>query len=144
MSIKFNPFTGTFDFVGSSTTTSSSDYNVIEDVDCDASVAIGDAVYMNGIGVAVRSQANSFSNGNFIGIAYQKPTSTTCHVLLSGLSPAIYGGLLENSIYYIDDSTAGGITSTAPTAPGSTIIVAGQAFSSTRLIVNKQIVVIRE
>lgn len=43
------------------------------------------------------------------------------------------GGLTPGSVYYLDSSTAGNLTTTAPTAEGETVVRVGRALSTTVL-----------
>lgn len=114
------------------------DESTIQNIPCDPSVAVGDAVRMNS-GVAVKSQADNESNANFIGIVESKSSPVSANIRILGISLPIFSGLTENADYYLSDFVAGQLTTTPPSSPGSVVFRVGQAFSSSELIVVKGI-----
>lgn len=114
------------------------DESTIQNIPCDPSVIVGDAVRMSS-GVAVKSQANNENNANFIGIVESKSSPVSANIRILGISLPIFSGLTENADYYLSDSVAGQLTTTPPSSPGSVVFRVGQAFSSSELIVVKGI-----
>lgn len=111
---------------------------VLRDVPCDATVFVGAAVKMVA-GTAFNALADSLTNSNVIGIAEVKVSATVCHIRVLGVSPAIYSGLDETKEYFLSDTVAGQITTTAPSTSGHIILRVGQPFSGTKLLVLKGI-----
>jgi len=117
--------------------------NVLFDVDCDASVSIGDAVRMSS-GTAINAQADSMANSNVIGVVESKSSTVKCDIRVSGVTAGnIFSGLDETKEYYLSDGTAGLITETIPTAPGSIMLRIGQPFDSSNLLVIKGLRTVR-
>ena len=117
---------------------------VLNNVPCDPTVIVTDAVRMSG-GIAIKALADSITNSNIIGVVEAKITSILCRVRVAGVTPEIFAGLDETKEYYLSDSTAGVIVEegSAPTAAGSVLVRIGQPFSSTRMFVTKGIRIIR-
>lgn len=84
---------------------------------CPTSASVRDAVYISGPGAADLTDASNPAKMPAIGFIATKPTPTTCTIQdedeLAGFS-----GLTPGARYYFSQSTPGGITTTAPTAPG--------------------------
>jgi hypothetical protein len=45
------------------------------------------------------------------------------------------GGLVANTVYYLDAATAGKLTATAPTTAGQYVVEVGMALSTTELLI---------
>lgn len=116
--------------------------NTIEDITCDASVAVGNLVRMNGSTV-VNALADSFTNSKVIGVCVSKSNATTCNVQVTGYTDNIFAGLATNSIYFLSDSTPGGITTVPPTASGSVIQQIGKPQSTTSMVINITVGLVR-
>lgn len=113
----------------------SSGDNTIENLTCDASVAVGNVVRMNGTTI-INALADSFVNSKAIGICVSKSDATTCNVQVTGFTDSIFLGLTTNSIYFLSDTTPGAITTTVPTASGSVVQQIGKPRSTTSLVIN--------
>lgn len=113
----------------------SSGNNIITGLTCDASVAVGNVVRMSGSTI-VNAQADSISNSIVIGICTEKASSTECTVQVTGFTNNIYVGLSVGDIYFLSDSTAGALTTTAPTASGSVRLQIGRPRSANSLVMN--------
>ncbi len=109
--------------------------NTIENMTCDASVAVGNVVRMNGTTV-INALADSFTNAKVIGICVSKSNATTCNVQVTGFTDNIFGGLSTNTLYFLSDSTPGGITTTPPSAAGTIVQLVGKPQSTSSLIIN--------
>lgn len=116
--------------------------NTIESVTCDASVAVGDVVRMNG-GTAVKAQADSITNANAIGICVSKASASVCNIQVCGFTDAIFSGLSINTPYFLSATTAGALTTTAPTASGHVVYFFGKAYTATRFVIEKNSIVKR-
>lgn len=108
---------------------------VITDVPCDSSVYAGAAVRMTSGGSAVNALADSLTNSNVLGICQEKSSSTSCIIRVLGVTPSIYTGMDVTKNYYLSDSVAGLIQTSAPVASGSVILKVGQPYSSQELLV---------
>ena len=131
------------DTVADYSTTSPDGDNVKEDVPCDASVAVGDVVRMNGT-TAVRAVATSFANSNAVGIVISKPTATTCDIAVCG--PVTLGALSPldtGEQYFLSDTTSGALTDTPPTTSGNYVIRIGNAINNTTITLKIERVVKR-
>lgn len=110
---------------------------VLTNVDCEASVFVGAAVYMQASGVAKNAIATSLTESNVIGFVESKENSTTCNIRLLGVTPAIFSGLDTSKEYFLSDSIAGEIVDTGPITSGHILLKLGQPFSATELLVLK-------
>jgi hypothetical protein len=110
----------------------------VDILSCDASIAPGDVVYISASNTVAKASAESGvgQTSDAIAIVDSKPTSITCVLRGTGLSPAVFVGLSVGATYYLSATTPGGITSTAPTAPGTKVQEVGTGASSTRLYVD--------
>ena len=125
------------DYSGSSTGD-----NTIENVTCDSSVAVGDVVRMSGT-TAVRAQADSITNANAIGICVSKSGATTCDIQVCGFTTSIFVGLSINTPYFLSASTAGALTTIAPTGSGEVVYYFGKAYTSSQFVIEKNSIVKR-
>jgi hypothetical protein len=116
--------------------------NTIPSLTCDASVAVGNIVRINGSTI-VNAQADSFVNSKAIGICVAKSDATTCDVQVTGFTSAILAGLTTNTNYFLSDATPGALTLTAPSASGSYVIKIGTAYTTTRIILQLERIVKR-
>lgn len=116
--------------------------NTIENITCDASVAVGNVVRLSGTTI-INALADNVTNSKAIGICVSKTDPTTCNVQVTGFTSDIYGGLIANSIYFLSDSTPGGITVTPPTASGAVVQQIGKPKSSTSLVINISVGLVR-
>lgn len=115
---------------------------VIENFDCDASVAIGNAVRISG-SIAVNAQADSLANSHFIGIVESKSTSILCDIRLNGVTPEIFGGLSVSSPYFLDAAVPGQLITTPPTGSGEVVVRVGQPLNATQMILMRGIPLVR-
>lgn len=107
---------------------------VLKNLNCDASVVVGDWVRMNGSGVLVKAKADSYTNSRVLGLVEEKNTTTSATVLVAGLSKEIFSGLGYGT-YYLSLATAGGMEQVIVTASSSVILTLGQTITSTRFMV---------
>lgn len=98
----------------SSSSSSSGTSDLDSNVTCDAGVTIGDAVRIDGSNVAQKAQADTFANAHVYGFVNSKPTSTSCNIVLNGLTGSIFSSLDPTKQYFLSQATAGAITDTAP------------------------------
>lgn len=82
------------------------------------------------------SAANGAIRGNFIGfVNVATAIGTTATVITDGVLSG-YTGLIVGSIYYSDNTTPGGITTTRPTATNAYVVPVGMAISATQIDIN--------
>jgi hypothetical protein len=112
-------------------------------------VVICSAVYPDAAGGFKKAQANAAATKDVCGLVAQSPSianGASGAVCIDGLMTATTaqwdavtgdtGGLTFKARYYLDPTTAGKITKTAPTTVGQYVIEVGEAFSTTDLKVN--------
>lgn len=108
-----------------------------ETFSCDASVAVGDFVYVttstNTVEKAFAGTPSQTPDG--IGFVVSKSTSTSCTVRYGGKSGSIFSGLTAGDSQWASTSTAGGIQSTPPNTNGQKIQEVGFAISSTEIFI---------
>lgn len=108
---------------------------VLEDVVCNAAVAIGSVVRMAS-GVAELAVGDTLANSNFIGIVEAKSSATLCTIRVSGVSENnIFSGLDEEKEYYLSTTTLGALTAIPPTS--GIMVRVGQPFDSQSMLVLK-------
>jgi len=115
---------------------------VLQNINCDASVSIGDWVRMTSGGIAVKALADNKDNSNIIGLVEDKTSSTTCIIRVAGVSKEIFTSLDVTKEYYLSSTVAGGMIKQGdplPSLSGNIVLKVGQPFSSTRFLVLKGI-----
>lgn len=108
---------------------------VINDTDtyaCDAGVSVNDFVYLDGTSTLQLSTNTAGSTLPVYGVVREKPTSTTAKLTRLGERGG-FSGLTPNTVYYL--STAGGYTSTPPTAAGTYIVPIGIGKNSSTMVI---------
>lgn len=107
-------------------------------------LVLGAPAYSFAAGSAKRAQANALSTSRVIGLCAE-PTSITAaangYIIVSGVLTGTTaqwdavsggtGGLVFNTEYYLDPTTAGKITSTPPSAASQVVEPLGVALSTT-------------
>lgn len=111
-------------------------------------VTVGMSVYINAAAGFKRAQANALSTGAAIGIVRDVSVAPAAagYIAVSGLVTATTtqwdavagttGGLVFNTLYYVDPTTPGKITGTAPSTVSQVVAPIGRALSTTDLEVN--------
>lgn len=135
--ITFNPFTGTFDFVGKNTSSgggvATQAPKLIVRYDSDAGTLQTNFVKVNGdnsVTKIVDNSSGEIPNGIF-GVCFAKPTAILADVLFIGVLGG-YSGLSIGQPVFV--STAGGPTHTPPTT--GMVQQIGFAISSTEIFFN--------
>jgi hypothetical protein len=111
----------------------------------DAALAPGNPVYGSAAGHVNLAEANALSTSKVLGLSTGTTTSGSSGPIqtdgIVSLTTAQWntvtggtGGLTYNSIYYLSPSTAGGLTTTAPTTAGQIVAPVGLAISTTDLV----------
>ena len=130
--------------VAASTYTSRSETNG----EASVAVVIGAPVYSSAAGSVKRAQANALSTARVAGLGMDTSIAAAAagNILTGGTLVATTaqwdavagttGGLAFGAVYYLDPTTAGKITSTAPTTVGQVVTEIGVALSTTELDVN--------
>ncbi len=124
----------------------SSEVDVIAMTNNNASpIVIGNAVYVDGAGTVDLARANASGTVEMLGLvkdvsiaAASSGSIQTDGVLVATTTQwdavaGTTGGLTAGTGYYLDPSTAGNITDTAPTTSGQYVIRVGKAISTTEL-----------
>lgn len=114
-------------------------------------VVIGTPVYMDAADGFKKAQANAAGTKNVIGLvaATSIAPAASGAVTTDGVLTATTtqwdavvtggaGGLLFNTKYFLDPTTAGKLTTTAPTTVGQYVVEIGIALSTTELLVRPQ------
>lgn len=117
-------------------------------------IVIGTPVYMTAADHVDKAKADAVGTVNVVGLmqATSTASASTGFCQTSGILDATTaqwdavtggsGGLVFNTIYYLDPSTAGKLTSTAPTTAGQFVKEVGIALSTTEMLLcvtNKRI-----
>lgn len=113
-------------------------------------LVIGTPVYSSGNNTVDKARANALGTTNVIGLVYDASIAIGVPggVQIDGILTATTGewdvvagtsgGLTRDTIYYLSDTTAGLLTSTAPTTAGSYVVQVGIALSTTDLKIEIQ------
>jgi hypothetical protein len=144
--IRWNPLSGEFDYVsttassGGPTTTPSR--IVLNDLQCDSGAAVGqpcreDPLISGKVLVETDNSNAKWPTGVF-GVILQKPTATTCSVLVLGEAD-LYTGLTAAKNVFL--SPTGNITQVVPTS--GILQRVGRATSSSKLFVNVGVKTVR-
>jgi len=112
--------------------------NLVYDRIADINTYIGAAVYIDSMGILKNALASSESLSRVIGFITDKPTPTTAHVILSGLTPEIFTGLTIGASYFLDPLAEGAISTIMPINAGEIVLNVGTAMSPTQLFLNMQ------
>lgn len=111
-------------------------------------ITICQAVYVDGAGTVDLAQADALSTSEVLGLVYDASIAAAASggILTDGKLTATtgqwdavtgdVGGLTAGDRYYLDETTAGNITSTAPTADGDVVAPIGTALSTTEMEIN--------
>ena len=120
------------------------DNRVFTNGESSAALVAGTPVYMSAAATAKRAQANAASTATVAGLWIDATTSAsstgncaaggviTCtttqwDAVVTGES----GGLVFNSLYFLDPANVGKLTTTAPSTVGQLVCLVGRALSST-------------
>jgi hypothetical protein len=111
--------------------------SILSNVTCDSGVYQGALVRLDSSFIFVNSIANSPVNAEVFGICVLKSSPTVCDILLpGGITDSIYVGLLAETKYFLSPSVAGAMTTTVPTGSGQIVLNVGQAYNSSRFLLN--------
>jgi len=114
------------------------------------SIVIGAPVYASAVNTVDKARANAVGTTNVIGLVYDASIAAASSggVLMDGILSATTGewdavagttgGLTRDVIYYLSSSTAGLLTSTAPSSVGEFVVSVGIAISTTELKIEIQ------
>jgi hypothetical protein len=106
-------------------------------------IVIGNAVYTDAAGGVDLAQADALGTSEVVGLVREASISAAAsgEIQTDGVLVATTtqwdavagttGGLDVGTVYYLDPSTAGDLTDTAPTAIGQVVIRIGKAISTT-------------
>lgn len=92
-----------------------------------------DALYISGANQVSKALADSTSKSYAVGFAKALASSGNPVDVVSGGVLSGFSSLTAGSRYYLDDTTAGAITTTVPTGSGKTVVQVGYAKSATAL-----------
>ncbi len=99
----------------------------------DEALSARDVLYISAANNVSKALANNTSQSYAMGLAKAAAADTAAVDVISEGVMSGFTGLTAGSRYYLDDTTAGAITATAPTASGKTIVQVGYAKSTTAL-----------
>jgi hypothetical protein len=94
---------------------------------CDASIAIGDCVYVSSANTAAKAKADSIATTPAKGIVISKPDAVHCLVRPLGEIDAVFAGLAPGASYCVSATTAGQITTTVPSSANHVVQKVGTA-----------------
>jgi len=106
---------------------------VIDDIVTGETLAVGDEVYLSSAGKWMKTDADSHgppaeypSRGTVVAVG-GSGADQTCTVLLFGTyrKDSVYSGFSIGDTLYLDKTTAGGVTATAPSSSGDVVQAVG-------------------
>ncbi len=112
---------------------------------------IGNAVYISASGTFKLAKANAAGTAGVFGLVNDTSIAAAASGLIAvagvlvattGQWDAVtgqVGGLTAGSVYYLDPSTFGNITATAPTTVGQLVVAVGRALSTTEMEVSAEV-----
>ena len=100
---------------------------------CTASESIGDLVYLSGSGAVTKADATTVATAPAIGIIVNKPSATVCDVRVGTAIISGFSGLVAGQKQFLS-TTAGGMTSTAPSTLGNVVQEIGRAITATQIL----------
>jgi hypothetical protein len=115
-----------------------------------SAIVIGAPVYIFSADTVKKAQANAAGTSDVFGLVFDVSitNATTGQIAKNGTVIATTGqwdavtgqtgGLTPNTSYFLDPSTAGKMTTTAPTTVGQLVVLLGTAVSSTQFDVDVQ------
>lgn len=120
-----------------------SDVRVLTNGEASTALVLGMAVYASAAGAVKRGQANALSTAGIVGLVYDASitAAATGQICVGGLVTGTTvqwdavagttGGLTFGTLYFLDPTTPGKITSVAPTTVGQVVAPVGRALSTT-------------
>jgi hypothetical protein len=111
-------------------------------------IVIGEAVYVDGAGSVDLAQADAASTTDVLGLVSDSSIASAASggIITSGVLAATtgewdvvtgqVGGLTVGAKYWLDESTPGSLTATAPTTAGEFVAPVGKALSATEFEVD--------
>lgn len=86
--------------------------------------------------VAENALADAWSTSNVVGIVESKSSSTSCDILVLGVSGDLYLGLNTGEEYFLSDVDPGKLVSSEskPTTPGHVVVKIGQAVDPYKIL----------
>lgn len=106
----------------------------------EASVTIADAVYISSADSVSPAQANADTTAQAMGFASATILATNPVEVCSDGVILGFTGLTAGSRYFLDASTAGAVTATAPSGGGNSVIQVGYAKSATEMQAQFQVI----
>lgn len=108
--------------------------NTITGVTCDASVTVGDAVYLSGANTVERAIATSVTAATVVGFVIDKPISTICSVAFDGIVKD-FPGIIPNTQYFLSSNIAGAITEDPPVADNQILVKIGIGWDVDKFLI---------
>ena len=116
------------------TSTTIGDGTVVLTSTASVDLSAGEVVYAPSAGSLAKAKADAVTTSKIIGVATANVlTGQLASVQSAGIITVSTWSLTANTIYYLDPSTAGAITATAPTIVGQVVIPVGIAVSETTM-----------
>ena len=103
------------------------DENLIKDIICTLTEAVGDVVYYSNSNTVAQADASNLSTSKVIGFIESKQSDTLCTVRIGGFITS--SGLTVGSRYFLS-TTPGQMSVTPPTNSGNVVVKVGTAKST--------------
>jgi hypothetical protein len=111
---------------------------LLKNIVCESSVYVGAVIYIDGTtNKATNALADSMDTSNVIGICESKPLTTLCNIRVLGVTGELFTSLDVTKEYFLSNTVAGGIQTTAPSTSGHIMLKVGQPMDDKKLLVLK-------
>jgi len=110
--------------------------NIINTFNCSSNENVLDVVYIKDDMSVARANASTINTSNVIGVIIDKPSDTTCSVVVHGIID-IFSNLEVSKRYFLDIND-GQITTIPTTSPGTILLELGVALTDTMLLFDKK------
>jgi hypothetical protein len=114
--------------VSATTSAATTSTAVIFSANCTATEQVDDLVYILSAGEVRQADASAAATARAVGFIKTKPSATTCEVQCGGAMGGL-SGLTAGSTYFVSE-TPGAVA----TAPGTIMVVVGEALSATQIV----------
>lgn len=112
-----------------------------------AALVPGNAVYTSGADAVNKAKADASGTKDVLGLAVTSISSASSGLIQANgvlvltttqwdAVAGTTGGLAPNAVYFLDPTTAGKITATAPTTAGQYVAEVGRALSTTEFLID--------
>jgi hypothetical protein len=112
---------------------------LIRRVPCNATVAVGDWVYLDNAGTAIKAIATGSDESNVFGLVESKDSTILANIRTFGQSTELFTLLDPSKEYFLSASTAGTMTLTPPSGSAVYVVNLGRPVTDKRFLIRRTI-----